>query len=474
MQTDHTDCDIIMKSWHFVGICGIGMSALAQFARACNIEVSGSDRALDNPENAALKAMLQAQDIKLFPQDGSRFASGAAADAVVYSTAIEESNPDFAASQNVQRLHRATALKELIKLRCNSGKLSVAVAGTCGKTSTTAIISEALHNANADPECINGGMIKAFQSSCFPGNYRPGSGAIVFEADESDKSLLEFHPDYALVLNIGTDHYPKDELVKMFAQFVNQCQQGAVLEKEVYELIREQIKPDLAIKVFSAANDDSHWCVGAYKNQHGRSLAQFNDQTWYELPSPGKHTALNTAAAAALLELLGHTPELALNYAINTHGVARRFDFKGKTPSGAAVYDDYAHNPEKVATIISAAQEVAGDGKVLAFFQPHGYGPFGFMASELGRKAAALLRQQDQLFLAEPYYAGGSSSFSPHASEVFEQWKKLYPAMPLTLVQNRAELKIQLRNKAGKGDVILIMGARDNTLAEFASELTRI
>ena len=147
-----------MKSWHIVGICGIGMSALAQFARACNIEVSGSDRALENPENSALKQMLVAQNIRLFPQDGSRFAPGnEQPDAVIYSTAIEKDNPDFAASENIERIHRATALKMLIQQRCQSGKPSVAVAGSCGKTSTTAMIAEALSELNVDmqPATVN-------------------------------------------------------------------------------------------------------------------------------------------------------------------------------------------------------------------------------------------------------------------------------------------------------------------------------
>ena len=123
-----------MRSWHFVGICGIGMSALAQFAAAMQIRVTGSDRALDNPENAALKAMLEAQNIELFKQDGSRFDSGnSPVDAVVYSTAIEESNPDFARSSNIERIHRATALKMLIKERAASGRL-LSISLNFGKT----------------------------------------------------------------------------------------------------------------------------------------------------------------------------------------------------------------------------------------------------------------------------------------------------------------------------------------------------
>ncbi|MBE6380207.1 MAG: hypothetical protein E7047_04690 [Lentisphaerae bacterium] len=461
----------IMGSWHFVGICGIGMSALAQFAAALGIKVSGSDRALENPENEALKTMLQAQGIQLFAQDGSRFASGSCpVDALVYSTAIEEGNPEFAAAGSVRRIHRAAALKMLIQERCVSGKPSIAVAGSCGKTSTTALIAEALCNMQIQSECVNGGMIHAFAQGVYPGNYHPGSDALIFEADESDKSLLEFHPDYALVLNIGTDHYPKAELVEMFAQFVNQAQKGAILLDEVYELLKDKINPALPVITFGSSSA-AGIKVNAYHCGNGKSFAAFNDQV-LPLPAPGWHTALNVAAAAAVMMQMQIPFDRALEAALRTRGVARRFDFKGRTAAGAAVYDDYAHNPEKVANILKTAQDLAGaDGRVLAFFQPHGYGPFGFMAGELGRNLQKLLRKQDVFYLAEPYYAGGTSSFSPHAADVLQQWHALAPDLPVYLAPDRAALKQLLLSQAGKKDLILIMGARDNTLAIFAADL---
>ncbi len=460
-----------MKSWHFTGVCGIGMSALAQFARAMQIKVSGSDRALDNPENASLKAMLQAQGVELFAQDGSRFAPGnPPVDAVIYSTAIEESNPDFANSQTVERIHRATALKMLIQERCASGKLSVAVAGSCGKTSTTAIIAEALCNSHIAAECVNGGMINAFANAVYPGNYHAGNGAIVFEADESDKSLLEFHPDYALVLNIGTDHYPKAELAEMFATFVNQAQKGAILHTDVYELIKSDLKENLPITTFGS-EEDADLQVIDYQCSNGVSSADFGNGLQV-LPGPGRHTALNVAAAAALLEMLRIERANALQAALNTHGVARRFDFKGYTANGAAVYDDYAHNPEKIANILIAAQELAGESNsVWVMFQPHGYGPFGFMQQELGKNLHKILRQNDHFYLSEPYYAGGTSSFSPSAAEVLTQWQDLYADLPVELTGSRESLSTILREKPRRGDVILIMGARDNTLALFAASL---
>ncbi|MBE6369885.1 MAG: hypothetical protein E7056_06995 [Lentisphaerae bacterium] len=461
-----------MTHWHIVGICGIGMSALAQFAAAMNIKVSGSDRALENPENALLKQRLQRQNIHLFPQDGSRFKSSLPpVDAVIYSSAIEESNPEFAAAGNIPRIHRATALKELILRRSADGKPSVAVAGSCGKTSTSAMIAEAMYNLKTDVECINGGMIKRFADDIYPGNYRHGSAAVVFEADESDKSLLEFHPDYAVVLNIGTDHYPKAELAEMFAQFVNQAQKAAVLQDEVYALIKDKVRTNLPISTFGIS-DSCRWQVSSYQCFNGKSHACFNGgNDLYELPSAGLHTAMNCAAAAALLELMNNDHRAALQAVLNTHGTARRFDFHGRTVNGAAVYDDYAHNPEKIANIIAAAQELTGSsGRVLVYFQPHGYGPFGFMRDELGRVLAEKLRADDRFYLAEPFYAGGTSSFSPNAGEVIASWLEEYDFLNVCLAPPRSELKAELIELAQSSDLILIMGARDNSLVNYAQE----
>ena len=220
----------------------------------------------------------------------------------------------------------------LILERCQTGKLSLAVAGSCGKTSTTAMIAEALCNVNCDAECINGGMVKAFADGNYPGNYHPGSGAIVFEADESDKSLLEFHPDYAVVLNIGTDHYSKAELQEMFAQFANQAQKGAVMSAEVYELLRGKLRNDLPVRTFGTAKADC--TVTEYLSKKGESFADFNENDLRKLPSPGMHTALNAAAAAALLGMLGIEQPEALAAVLDTHGVARRFDYHGRTARG--------------------------------------------------------------------------------------------------------------------------------------------
>ncbi len=461
-----------MTYWHLVGVGGIGMSALAQMARSRGFRVSGSDRGLDHPENAALFAALRTQGVELLPQDGSFFRADAPPDALVFSTAIEEDNPDFAAAPKVKRIHRAEALRMLIEN--SAAPYSVAVAGSAGKTSTTAFLAEALFHLGADPECVNGGLIKAFAGNGLAGNFRAGRGPLVFEADESDKSLLAFHPDYAIVLNIGTDHYDKAELAAMFAHFLNQVRRGAVVEAEIFRMVRDRVRPDLPLAVFDGdaepkkAGSCAYWLSG-YESAGGVARAAWNGSAPFALPVPGRHTALNMLAVMAFLELAGWSPDEARQAVLRTQGVARRFDCRGRHRSGAPVIDDYAHNPEKVACCIRAAQELA-PGRVWTIFQPHGYKPLGFMRGELGTLLQKTLRAEDRFFLMEPYYAGGTSSFRPHAAEVAAEWRQT-GLIQTEAGESRPQVAAILDRDCASGDMILVMGARDNTLPEWAAEL---
>lgn len=460
-----------MKHWHFVGIGGIGMSGLAQMALAQGFHVSGSDRGRHGKENAALFAALERQGARLFEQDGSFLAAGRP-DAVIYSTAIEENNPDFAAAPDVPRLHRAEALRQLIA--ASGAPCSIAVAGSAGKTSTAAFCAEALYHLGADPACINGGHIKAFADLSHPGNFRDGAGPLVFEADESDKSLLAFEPDYAIILNIGTDHYSKEELADVFAAFLARTRRGAVLESHVYETLRGRIPERLAVAVFDGASEPGEhsaypFYLSGYEARDGAAYAAWNGGELRELPVPGRHTALNLLAVTALLKLLGYDRDAAVGAVLKSGGVARRFDRKGIHRSGAPVIDDYAHNPEKIACCIRAAQELA-KGRVWTVFQPHGYGPLGFMRDELGRTLGATLRPGDRFFLLEPYYAGGTSSFRPHADEAIRAWRDAAITAP-EKGESRDAVRAVLDRECRAGDMILVLGARDNTLPEWAAEL---
>lgn len=445
---------------HFVGVGGIGMSALAQLFAAHGCEVSGSDRGAEQIENQAIIAPLKVQNIKIFPQDGS-FIKRVKPDCLVYSTAIEDDNPDFLAAPEIPRVHRAAALAAAINL--NDEQISIAVTGSCGKTSVTAWLAEALHNLDADPTCLNGGLVNSFRTPSCAGNYRHGKGKyFVFEADESDKSLLVYKADYVVILNMGTDHYPKRELAKVFATFAASAGKAVILEEKVFNLIKNCLPDNLRVIVFGPE-------IRKYKIIDGKARAKIN-RVRIALPTCGKHNAFNAAAVLAMLSELGYDNESTKNAVENFNGVWRRFDYAGRTDIGAAVYDDYAHNPEKIASCIRAAKEITS-GRVFAIFQPHGFGPLGFMRDALFKKLEKVLRRDDEFILLPPFYAGGTSSFLPTSEEVStayqQKGKKKY-----SCCVSRLELSEYLHSTVQSDDIILIMGARDNSLSEYAKSLT--
>ncbi len=442
---------------HFIGVGGIGMSGLALMCVHAGFTVTGSDRGSDRPENRRIFDVLKSQGVKVYLQDGS-FVRDGMPDFLVYSTAIEESNPDFAAGEGIERLHRSALLAQVIT--ADGAENSIAVTGSCGKSTVTAYLAETLLNLGEFPGCLNGALVNNFRY----GNFQPGQGRyFVFEADESDKSLVNYSPDYAIILNMGTDHYDKEELARVFAQFLGKVKKGAVLENQVYQAVKNMIPPELPVAVFDT--------VKSYrKTGEGEFVAEFAAGESMRLPQPGAHMAQNALAILVLLErFLGFRREAVLKALEKFGGVWRRFNLAGVNSLGAKVYDDYAHNPEKIVSAIRAAREVSGEGgRVLAVFQPHGYGPLGFMRDELFSQLEKSLNGGDIFVMMEPYYAGGTSSFKPTAQEVITQYGN--PERYITFAHREA-LSAYLQKESKPGDVIIVMGARDNSLSDYAKAL---
>jgi UDP-N-acetylmuramate--alanine ligase len=456
------------KSLHFIGIGGIGMSGLAQLFASAGCTVSGSDRAAENSENRTIFAPLHAQGIKIYPQDGSYISDGKP-DFLIYSTAIEEDNPDLIA--DVPHVHRSEALAQAIAMKTN--QQSVAVTGSCGKTTVTAWLAETLFNLGADPACLDGGLVNRFRSPENAGNYYSGKGNFfVFEADESDKSLLAYAPDYALILNIGTDHYSRDELIEVFGTFASQVKKGIVIDAGVFELIKDYVPEQVQVSLFAEApGTNIQWYLTDYSIDDGKAAAEINGKYNVSLPVPGYHNALNAVAVMAMADMLGYESSEAAPAVENFSGVWRRFDCAGTTPNGARVFDDYAHNPEKIVSCIKAAQEIT-DKKVLAIFQPHGFGPLGFMRDELFRLLEKNLREQDIFIFVPPYYAGGTSSFKPTSEEVVENYNETAVKKYLYF-KERHQVDEFIEENAESGDVVLILGARDNSLSDWAVKLVQ-
>lgn len=488
---------------HFIGIGGIGMSGLSSMYLAQGYEVSGSDRGAEKAENQCILAPLKKQGIRIYPQDGSFF-EAEKSDIAVYSSAIEADNPDLKVlPPSVQKLHRSEALQKIILE--SSFKTTIAVSGSCGKSSVTAYLAETLLNCSVDVDCLNGAIIKRFQSPENVGNFRKGDGSVfVFEADESDKSLTNYTPDYAVVLNMGTDHYSREELAEVFGKFVNNANKGAVVARSVYNDILPFLEFPQKVTVFEdgdlqqglylssyevrdviIGNQDNYRSkigdeaiLKAYGIIHDESIRNrelhvtFSDKYELTMPVWGRHNALNALAIFGMLRLLNIKDEDILRGLENFSGVFRRFDFAGISREGAYIFDDYAHNPEKLISCLKSAEERCSNN-IYMFFQPHGYGPFGFMQKELGIQLNKNLKSNEYFLLAEPFYAGGTSSFKPSSREVIDQWhRELSKKDRFIYIPSREYLTEFLHSKLQIGDVVLICGARDNSLAEYAKSLT--
>jgi UDP-N-acetylmuramate--alanine ligase len=346
---------------HFVGIGGAGMSGLALIAHALGARVTGSDRA-----DSAYEERLRAVGIE--PVIGHRADNVPAGAEVVYSTAIPPENPERTAAAG-RELHRADLLAEIAGLR-----RCIAVTGTHGKTTTTAMIVHALQGSGMDPAYVVGGELRATGV-----NAAWGSGEwIVVEADESDRSLLKLRPQIAVLTNAELDHHStyasRLDLEATFAAFMAGASERAVVWDRP-ELVA--LCPPGALR------------YDAPEPELGTSGSRF---AWHgievELTVPGAHNAVNAAGALTAATLAGADPTTAASALRGFRGAKRRFEKVGDTATGVPVYDDYAHHPTEVAAAIAAARTLAPT-RVVAVFQPHLYSRTVALGREFGRALAA-------------------------------------------------------------------------------------
>ncbi|MFA6290979.1 MAG: Mur ligase domain-containing protein [Victivallales bacterium] len=456
---------------HFVGVGGIGMSGLAQMLKWLGCDVSGSDRDMDKPENSRIIGSLRNCGIRLFPQDGS-FISDGKPDAMIYSTAIENDNPDFKAGSEIPKFHRAAALSSAITSM--KGVTSVAVTGTCGKTTVTSWLAETLVKTGHDPAMLSGGLVNSFASAEFAGNFRPGKGKFfIYEADESDKSLLAFNPDYSLILNIGNDHYPINELADVFRKFIGSTSKGAVIEESVAEYIGELDGGRIRHSVFGSGAKCG-WRLLSYRTENKIPTAVIEDKSRgirisLALPSPGLHMAMNAVSVLATLEMLGLYDPDCHRHISSFGGVWRRFNIKGRLPTGALVIDDYAHNPEKIGSCIRTAKEITA-GRLFAVFQPHGFGPLKFMKDNLFKELEKVISKEDKFIFLPVFYAGGTTAFSPTSEEVVSEFD-LKAEGNFLFFKNRDHLEKYLKSETCADDTVAVMGARDNSLSTWTEKI---
>jgi UDP-N-acetylmuramate--alanine ligase len=462
--------DLTSHPWFFAGIGGSGMLPLALILRGRGAEIAGSDRSRDQGRTPEKFAWLEAQGIRLHPQDGSGIVS--ADQTLVASAAVEDSVPEVVRARELgcPRMTRA----ELLATLFNAADVGIAVGGTSGKSTVTGMLGWILAEAGRDPTIMNGAVMKNFVSSDMPfASARVGSGKVfVSEVDESDGSIALYRPAVAVLNNVSLDHKSLEELRALFAGFLEASGRAALNldDDETAALIGHAAdKLTFGIDRSDAMLHVERGSVVESPTGIAATLVDARDGNRHPLvlKVPGSHNLANALAAVAGASLADVPVGDAVAALAGFAGLARRFDILGISPAGVTVIDDFGHNPEKVAATLATLG--AHPGRVLAFFQPHGFGPLKQMGRELAQVLATRLGPGDITILCDPVYFGGTVDRSVGSEQVV-QWIAEHGGRA-EHIPDRAACGDRLVALARSGDRIVVMGARDDTLSEFARNI---
>src|SRR5215475_10034192 len=460
-----------LGDYFFCGVGGSGMTPLALIVQARGGRVEGSDRALDQGRNAERFDFLRARGVLLHPQDGSSISR--ASQVLVTSAAVEETVPDVQAARRVGAavITRARLLAQLF----NSAGLGVGVAGTSGKSTTVGMIGWVLHCAGKSPTIMNGADMKNFIDADSPfASARVGDGDIfVSEVDESDGSIAFFEPRVAVVNNVSLDHKSLDELRTLFCGFIAKAQTVVLnLDNAETAALSVDLKPGQAV-TYSLRATQAHLLASSPVPSPTGIAFQVKARDTGEavevaLKVPGLHNVDNALAALSVAKACGVGLAAAAAHLGEFSGIRRRLEVVG-TVNEITVIDDFAHNPDKISATLKTMH--AFPGRLLLMFQPHGYGPIRLMRHALVDCFTNGLRDEDVLVMPEPIYFGGTVDRSVGSREIIceiERHGRKVFAFP-----DRSACGDVLVRLARRGDRIVVMGARDDSLSQFAHDLVQ-
>ena len=471
------------RSFHLIGIGGAGMSVVAQLLAARGAWVSGSD-AHSSP------AFDHLSDLGITTHLGHDAANVPAGSTVVVSTAIKETNPELAEARRRDQevIHRSQALALAAQ-----GLDFVAVAGAHGKTTTSGMLAEALTDAGADPSFAIGGVVRALGTGAHLG----GGSALVAEADESDRSFLNYTPRVEIVTNVEPDHldtYGTTEAFETaFVDFAHRLVPGGLLvacaaDPGSLRLARTAAAEGLRVVTYSFGGLDTlpggmlvgeghvHLTIqergaasirarltlirAAEQERSGGARAgeQVQSQVELVLAVPGDHVALDAAGAWAVGIELGVEPAEMARALGSFGGTGRRFEDRGQA-DGVRVIDDYAHHPTEIEALLRTAREVAQErgGRVLVLFQPHLFSRTRAFADRFGQA----LSLADTVVVADVYPAREIQADFPDVTG--DTVVQRVPGGRATFVADRLEAAHALAAQARPGDLLLTVGAGDVT-----------
>jgi UDP-N-acetylmuramate--alanine ligase len=457
------------ESYFFCGVGGSGMLPLALIVKAGGAEVAGSDRALDQGRTGPKFDYLRREGITLYPQDGSGLTRKE--QILVISAAVEETVPDVIAARRLGA--RIMTRAELLASLFNAAPQSVGVAGTSGKSTTTAMIGWIMHRAGRRPTVMNGAVMKNFVTpdTLFASSLVGASTYFIAEVDESDGSIARYDPTVAVVNNISLDHKSMDELRALFGDF------AAKASHVVLNL--DNAETAALITTLPRGRVQTYSLLGSRADLVAENIAPARDGIAFDavarragarahvrLGVIGRHNVANALAALAAAQCCDVDLAEAAAALSSFEGVTRRLDFVGAR-NGVTVIDDFAHNPDKIAATLAALHEFPG--RLLVMFQPHGYGPLRLMKDAFIEGFARDLAPGDVLVMPEPVYYGGTTDRSVSSGDIVAGISAR--GRRALHFDTRAACGDKLVELARPDDRIVVMGARDDTLSVFAGEL---
>lgn len=440
----------------FIGIAGVGMSAIAQYLVGIGKNVSGSDRYFKPDTYNKTKEQLEAEGIKCFFQDGSGITEKT--NLIVASTAIEDTVYEIQKAKELGiPIMRRSELLALI----SKNKKTIAVAGTSGKSTTSAMLYQVLLDAKLEPSIISGAGLTSLIKKGKIGNAAVGKGDwLIIEADESDGSVVQYEPEMGLLLNVDKDHQEIDELMDLFSTFKKNTKKTFIVNQS--NPLAKQLSTNKN-QDFGFENNDAKYNATHFK-QEGFNLSFKVLGEDFQMNAIGQHSVENATAAIAVAHQIGVDLKTAAKSLATYEGIYRRHQILGKKKE-IWVIDDYAHNPAKCAASIKACQPLTD--RVVAWFQPHGYGPTRFLRKDFVEEISKVLRLNDEIWMSEIFYAGGTAvkdiSANDLIQDILKEGKKAF------FVEDRNEIlnQVDLKEK----DVLLLMGARDPSLEKFSLEI---
>jgi len=449
---------------HFIGIGGIGMSGIAEIMHNLGYKVQGSDTA----ENANVKR-LRSMGIPV--AKGHNAGNLKDAYAVVYSSAVKPGNPEFDAArvQGLPLVRRAEMLAEIMRL-----KSCIAVAGTNGKTTTTTMVAALLDAGGIDPTVVNGGIINAYGT-----NARLGAGEwVVVEADESDGTFLRLPATIAIVTNADPDHLDYygtfDRMREAFQRFVEnvpfygfavlcidhpevQAMVGRIVDRR---LVTYGLSPQADVRAVNVSFSEgaSHYDV-VFTDRRKGTESRLDGLV---LPMPGEHNVLNSLAAITVARELGVKEETIRRALDQFAGVKRRFTRVGEW-HGAAIVDDYAHNPFKIAAALKAARQ-AYTGPVVAIVQPHRF----TRLRDTFEQYSMCLNDADVAIIA-PVYPAGELPIEGFNRDTFVEALRAHGHRNVLTIDGEADLAAAVAPHAKQGGAVVCLGA--GSITQWAAGL---